>query len=291
MLALRSYIFKSKNGGKGMVKIDEHLNLFKSYDETNNLGLGELIFPGGERFLARYKFFLSINNTIPKVFKELDKFTEKYIQLLPTMQDLSEETKNFLFHWRDILEFSKMNTDCRQFANNLIEWAKSWNLNEEWILSSALLTIYSWNYNPLLREKLIVHPAGYLAEYFNKLGSELDKVKQDPEFPAPPVYLPALTNSEQFDGKVKEYKRNVINIFKSHGWRKSPSKRNREEDVGIERDFEWLVKYQILKQDYKTIVDDHFDTYLIHTNDNTVMRAIDRTAEYVGLTLRKPNKK
>jgi hypothetical protein len=274
-----------------MTDIEQHLRMIKNLDNTNYLGFGEFIYPGGEEFIARYKFFQAIINISPEVFEELANFTEGYISLLPIMRDLSEDKKNFWFLWQDISEISKLNPECRNFVDRLIKWAEAWNLNEEWLISSALLTIISWNYDTELKKQMIVHPGGGLPKYFSRLGHELEKVKQDPEYPAPPVYIPAINYPEQYDEMVKEYKKNVKRIYKKHGWQKSPLKRINNKDVENGRDFEWVVKYQILKHDYQTIADDYFDTYNLHSNDNNVMKAIIRTAKSIGLTLRKPYEK
>jgi hypothetical protein len=274
-----------------MADIEAHLRMLKSYEETNILAFGEYTFPGGEKFIARYKFFNEINNIAPDVFEELDKFIQPYILLLPTMRKLSGYKKNNWFYWRDILNFSKLNGDCKQFANGLNEWAESWNLNEEWIISSALLTIISWSKEPALKEKRIIHPTGDIPKYYHRLIEELRKMMRDAEYPAPPIYSPVINFPDQYDDMVMEYKKKMKMVYEKYGWRKSPVKRIKDIGVEINRDFEWVVKYQILKHDYKTIVSDHYDTYLIDTNDNTVMKAINRTAEIIGISLRKPYKK
>lgn len=64
------------------------------------------------------------------------------------------------FTWQEINAFSQDSVECCRFKENLINWAISWNLYEEWILSSAMLTIVPWYRNLTLKEKCIVHPSG-----------------------------------------------------------------------------------------------------------------------------------
>lgn len=116
------------------------------------------------------------------------------------------------------------------------------------------------------------------------MKKEMNKVRDDPEFPVAPFFNPTFETINEYKIRNNEFINKVKQLFIKHGWKKSTKKR--DTGAGIETAYEWLVQYQILKLNYSEISSDYYVTQNIDTSDNSVMKAIKKTAKSIGLRLR-----
>lgn len=278
---------------KALINIDYHYSLYKQILEMNRLSFGEFAMPGEDRLIARYKFLISIREIAPEVFADLKVFVDRYSRLMPVLSEFSRENKKQWFTFQDLDNITHDVEMAVEFKSNLVEWAIKWNIKEDWFLFTAFHIIISWYINPEIMVDLIVHPSEH-QEYFNRRNKELKKIGQHPEFPiAPPKpYNPAAVSKKEYFEEHNNYIDTIDKIFLDNGWLDTKNKRNR--GGGIQKHFDWVVKYQIKNMSYKEIAQEYADSDPngeIDISDKGVKIAVVRTAEDIGIGLRKRKKK
>lgn len=160
-------------------------------------------------------------------------------------------------------------------------WATRFHLTDQWVLDDARHTLEWWAQFPqtLSYSRLYFHPDGC-----GRMMHELD-------VPACPPFEPDEENEHEFDKRVEEWKRRNIaaaaRLAADRGLKPSPVKNapRGTKDPGLH--FEWLVRHQCQDWTHEHIARKYRRQFNeVKRTSPTVARAINETADLIGLTLR-----
>lgn len=169
----------------------------------------------------------------------------------------------------------------------LQEWRDRFSLADDWLLSDALETLYTWTCVP---GHLDSAPDEFIQH--DDDGGVWEPIVAPAAFSLPEC-LPTLETwaayekraRRAFDAVLREYRRSVDAYAKAAGLVASTEKRNRTGGDPFKH-FDWLVRFQVQRWTHKKIAG-HYRTTAGHAyTEKTVASAIRRTAESIGLTRR-----
>ncbi len=250
-------------------------------------GYSEFQDPGEQSeasWAARRKFLDALRIHVPSVLENLKT------QLLPAYQELDKEWKQeptilnnrITAGWTDLRMASAGHRATKLLAllDALSAWARTYHLEVDWFLDSALATLYRWDMAfdltelqeprrsgdfPISRDELefkFVHH-GWITKMWTRAEYER-RVR------------PA------FDAHLKAYLDRVEAAATQQGLPRTPEWRKRGDKVA--RRFEWLVLWHVLEWRYRRVVEAAGGGMEKRT---TVRDGIWVAAKEVGLTPRK----
>lgn len=272
--------------------LNEYDLLYLQIKGMNRLSFSELAIPGEDRLVARYKLLISIRENTPEVFRGLKGFVDIFGVLVRDLEKFSEK-KNKWFILEDLDNITHQVKIAKELKDSLILWAENWNLNEDWFLSTAFHIIENWYFNPNLSNDLIVFPAD-IQDFFKRRSEEIIKIGLHESFPKNPSmhFNPGVEMKNEFLENIKNYIYKIEEVFLENGWEATKSKRDR--GGGIQKHFDWFVKYQIQNESLKKIVQDYHNSDpdgKLDISEAGVKKAVQRVAKDIGVNLRKSNKK
>ncbi len=178
-------------------------------------------------------------------------------------------------YWSDLQRFRRRSASL--LKEELNAWANSYNLNEEWIKDVALTTLWYWRFLHGPQQPL------WWMVYLHVFSAELDEIRLnfqhlgwDPSASSwPDAKERFIEDFIRWLGK--DYKPTMTTLAKKRGFREScPPKEPRH--------FEWLVHFQVNKQDYQAIAS------TANRDPSAVSEGCENAAELIGLTLRPASK-
>lgn len=208
--------------------------------------VGELDWSGGNHF-AQERFVEAVNEVAPQVFSSLRENVLPHAYPHPTDAQKEEERRA------------------------TVEWAESWNLNEEWMLHTAHSTL-----TLLLGDEEVdglLYPGG---------DAHVMPSPDDFEFTTQ-FYMPFLQNRSAYKRRVlqeveeyvERYMDEVEEQLAQEGELREPVVKQKQDDH-----FRWLVRYQVLETGFPTLADN------VGRSRPTVTEGVKSTAELVGISLR-----
>lgn len=278
-----------------------------------------------ERDLARKAFFYSVETHAPEVLKTLKEMILPHYHKVVTEQDiiLTATFNPDDICWKHLKGVSKKDHpylfDLKSIIN---QWSDKYNVSEEWIKDMALKTLAYWEKSPPMYGKLSWYDEVLTFSVTNPIPKEHRISSFDFNFQIK-GYNPFLESwksaEKRIVSKVKytlktEYKKErealAEKIANELGFVRVKNKRQ------LEKHIRWLIEYQIHKKSSGKISQDElskskYDENQIYwdeennvkpfaerekkrNNENkpskysrhTVMKAINNTAELLGITLR-----
>lgn len=266
------------------------------------LGPGGLLSnPEQEVAAARRLFWAAVRRLAPEVIESLRT------DVLPVFMALTQEARQtggeLCVAWLHFVYTSPMGvriTDesnmpqlpaerLKLFETSLRTWAGRWNICVEWVLNRAKEALAYWAMSPP-EDRAAVEgqcPQGWerhpLAGWPEKDFFNIVKPR-----PKPPLWNPSAESWDEYIASLEDYRREVLAAWKEHGWTKARVKRSRSGPADIH--YEWLVRYQLLKESHKEIaeISDAADPIGKSFIDvSTVRRGIAGAAKLIGLPLRR----
>lgn len=207
----------------------------------------------GQRSVFLYKMF----EVIPHSFQEI---LDLYFEFEEMCNKLGKEKNKPLYFLGTFEETAQVES----IKQKLIQWSSKNNINEEWLNANLFQTFMVWyedestKYNPYIIDP-VVGESRTIVEKWHSEG----KVKS-------PVYNRLLLTEEEFDQKVEEYKNQVDQLLKEHGYVFANEKR-------ILDSYEWFVYFHVLQQSIEEIAEKCF------VSDDSVKKGIREIYNTIGL--------
>jgi len=242
------------------------------------------------RASGRKNFLAVIQKQHSQVLTDLagEPFTE-YCQWKRDTKSVKQSLWDAL---QPVLESKELPADL---IRALSAWSEKYSLCADWVLDAALQAMRCWL-------KHSDTETGIGKEWGNEV---LEAVIPGPQekysvfrFEAPTYYQPLIHEFQRERKKIEtrvkaEFKAAFtahldrmeaeVKKMKAHPGKYGLAKPETKDNV---RDFEWLVKFQVGKLEYEEIVTEHHDQGE-HVEQDSVERAIRRTARLIGLRLRR----
>ena len=221
------------------------------------LGLGEFHEPGPHSIpeaAARQAFLLKVQELAPHVLDDLRR------TVLPRYPGGATD---------------KLESSDRLFQEALENWADKHYLSESWITQHAEMTLAAWSVSPSTAEHQEWGAFTGGAEWIRFSDAEV-------RAPTPPPWHPQHERWNDYRRRVGnwfrdalvEYRSKIEELAIAKGLERAPSKRG----IMPDRDFAWLVRWQVLGWSYSRIGG-------VHHKPTTVRKALQRTAKQIGLRL------
>lgn len=183
-------------------------------------------------------------------------------------------------HWNG--DDSDWPPELSQLRKQVLDWAQRWNLQDPWVLDAVLRTLRVWHKridpgtSPESEQPLKFHPPRFI-----------DSLATPPFEFCHQAWRPQWTTWEAFNEQVRsEFERQLTAYRKAReaeveeqGLERSP-KKLKQLEANADQHFDWLVRFQVLKQ-----TQSHIAAQVSRTK-RTVQDALRHTAELVGITRR-----
>jgi hypothetical protein len=256
-----------------MVDLFAHDDYFRALEEQKLLSLGQITTEEIETCFARQKFIIAICYSALPCLDNLKQIFNSNHSLVTAL--LNKTKDRFPASIKEILPFS----EGKELYELLINWSKDWNINVEWIIESALITILSWFHKPQLRDELywyINHERLAQALIIGSLAKI--RMEMDPNYTW--KYDPFSYKSKKEFQKQKKDKELEDLLFAKYGLKRTVKKEQRH--------FEWLVQYLLLKMSPKEIADKMINNNkkeYKNIEPESIKKAIKKTAKLIGIKI------
>lgn len=261
-----------------MVNLDSHEAFFLNIEETKRLGKGLYTTDEIMTFNARDKFLNAISFEVPEC---LDSLKEIFKERYPSIQKLRSKAGT---NWPS-LEKSLSFDEGQTLYLSLTNWAKKWNINENWMIDDAFIALLSWVDRPSLFEQIYWYSNKKI--YYQAVVKALEKIKQmlkDPEYPkSPRDYSPFLYSSrKEYLNLQQEYMDKVEEMYLKNGFRKTPIKRGEPQ-----KHFIWLVLFLLKGKNPIEIAELYQNRHpeIEDVSPKSVQKAIKELANLIGLKI------
>lgn len=261
-----------------VVNLDSHSRVFLDLEEQQQLSFGLCTTDEILTWYARQKFMIAISFEVPDCIDSLKVILKDHYSLVKTI--LSKANTN----WSPLKK--ALNYDeGKVFLNLVTNWAIKWNINEQWIIENAFLSILSWYNKPDLINEIYwycnpVHLQKASAEAVTIIG----KMKEDPEYPkSPGDYDPFIHKSRsQYIDLQKEYMNKVDKMYEKYEFRKTIVKKEESQ-----KHFIWLAQHLLLGMKPKDISNkyNHENPHLKDASPEAVKKAIKELARIIDINI------
>jgi hypothetical protein len=249
---------------------------------------------------ARQLFINAVNEVVPEAartlkadvlpaYRAIPNYLKKKCDRGPVIVDYPDGKRAFvqqpnIVYVRLLEEYARHSRLARELRDALNKWAAHYRLQDEWLVDSALWTLYLWDcYNDATGEFLWM---GKVRWNGLKLLQETESSpfrEEELRFPSlPDVWDPTLqtwgaferTSESWFRWALKDYKSRISALATAKGLERPVEVRNNEH-------YTWLVRYQCTGDKIISVALD-FDE-----NESTVQQGILRAAAAIKLQRRR----
>ncbi len=215
--------------------------------------------------------------------------------------ELMEKSRNFIDAMKDVNNI--LDEDTGLPLNELYEmiyrgdgkekvdnWLNKYNLNYDWVLNSVLYCLYDWCRGEDESPSSIYFTLSDLETFneedpaYSDLAIKIDENIPEFNFKAPYHYNPLKYPRSAYKKHMMDLFEKLLNNHLDRMDSMVIPKEQKTNDVRNFERFEWLVRYQVCGESFNKIAETEF------TSRQAVRDRVKETAEWCGITLRKPGK-
>jgi len=189
-----------------------------------------------------------------------------------------EEAGDLPLGWVAVKRGGSRTKETKRLKTSLEDWASRFNLSADWILDSAVQSLFAWNRSGADRNDLHWEHVPLLRVHLNPRPLEFG----DPGWLVDEETWPQFNARvmQEFRTMLSAYRANTIAHAQENGWTPPPLLREKQH-------FEWLALFQVRNKSPKDIAREFVLTKRKAANiENTVLAAVRHKASLIGLALR-----
>jgi hypothetical protein len=265
----------------------------------------ELLVPERSKAIrARQLFLRALQQRVPQVSQTLrlevlslytavPKVVKADCSRGPTVQSVPGEFEKEpdLVLWNNVEFHAEQTPEVRRMRDGLLQWSERFHLTSEWLLNAALYTLCQWDRYPIETLKLIYRDGdpdrlrslpvdgGLLCPFtLEEREFRLHDGGWEAGYESWTAFQKRIRTA--FKASLVGYEKRLKRLAENRKYTEPPEIRNQQQ-------FDWLALYQssfLSPKDIKKLLERETPPH--HTEENTIFKAVEKTADLIGLTLR-----